>query len=145
MSNALIVEDEIFIAMEVESVLTDMGHTPVGIAVDTRRAMELAANAEIAIVDFNLRDGPTGMEIGRRLAERGVTVLFITANPSQLGDGVPGALGVLAKPVNQNELKAAINFIDAVHRREHPLNAEPPRRLKLFDLRASGFTAQQTA
>jgi DNA-binding response OmpR family regulator len=145
MSNALIVEDEIFIAMEVESVLTDMGHTPVGIAVDTRRAMELAANAEIAIVDFNLRDGPTGMEIGRRLAERGVTVLFITANPSQLGDGVPGALGVLAKPVNQNELKAAINFIDAVHRREHPLKAEPPRRLKLFDLRASGFTAQQTA
>jgi DNA-binding response OmpR family regulator len=145
MSNALIVEDEIFIAMEVESVLMDMGHAPVGIAVDTRRAMELAANAEIAIVDFNLRDGPTGMEIGRRLAERGVTVLFITANPSQLGDGVPGALGVLAKPVNQNELKAAINFIDAVHRREHPLKAEPPRRLKLFDLRASGFTAQQTA
>ena len=137
MSNVLIVEDEIFVAIEVESVLKDMGHNPIGIAADSRRAMALSQAAEIALVDLNLHDGPTGIEVGRKLAERGVTVVFITANPSQLGDGVPGALGVLAKPVNDNELKSAINYVDAIHRREQPLNMRPPRRLKLFNLLGS--------
>jgi DNA-binding response OmpR family regulator len=137
MSNVLIVEDEIFVAIEVQSVLMEMGHRPVGIAADSRRAMELAAEAEIALVDLNLHDGPTGTDVGRELAARGVTVVFITANPSQLGDGVPGALGVLPKPVNDNELQAAINFVAAIHRREHPLEVRPPRRLRLFQLPAA--------
>ena len=144
MSNVLIVEDEIFVAIEVESVLREMGHSPVGIAPDSRQAMALADTAEIALVDLNLHDGPTGIEVGRQLAARGVTVVFITANPSQLGDGVPGALGVLPKPVNDNELKAAINFVAAVHSRQHPLPVQPPRRLRLFGLPPRGFAAQPT-
>ena len=127
----LIVEDEIFVAIEVESVVRDLGHTPVGIAADSRDAMELGKEIDIALVDLNLHDGPTGIEVGRRLAASGATVMFMTANPSQLGDGVPGALGVMPKPVNDNELKAAIQYVAAVHRREHQ-RLQPPRRLKLF-------------
>lgn len=137
----LIVEDEIFVAIEVESVVREMGHVPVGIAADSRGAMVYAEEADIALVDLNLHDGPTGIEVGRSLAARGVTVVFITANPSQLGDGVPGALGVLPKPVNDQELRAAIAFVVASHRREHPVDVRPPRRLRLFELPPSGAFA----
>jgi DNA-binding response OmpR family regulator len=127
----LVVEDEIFVAIEIEYVISELGHNPVGIAADRAAALELGGRAEIALVDLNLRDGATGVEIGRELASRhDVTVLFMTANPSQLGDGVPGTLGVIAKPVADSELRAAIRYAVACHH-EH-MDAEPPARLQLF-------------
>ena len=127
----LVVEDEIFVAIEIESVLQELGHRPVGIAADSRRALELAKEAELAFVDLNLVDGPTGIELGKRLADEGITVLYMTANPSQLGSGVPGTIGVLPKPANERELRAAVEF--AVARRNRQSGVEPPRRLMLFD------------
>lgn len=129
--NILVVEDEIFVATEMEHVIEDMGFTPVGIATDERSALSMAALADIALVDLNLQDGPTGIRIGRILAQtHGVTVLYMTANPSQLGDGVPGTVGVLPKPVSDRELRAAVRY--AVAQREAEL-APPPARLQLFD------------
>jgi CheY-like chemotaxis protein len=126
----LLVEDEIFVAIEIESVLQDLGHLPIGIAADSRRAMELATGAELAFVDLNLVDGPTGIDLGRRLADNGVTVLFMTANPAQLGDGVPGTIGVLPKPVNERELRSAVEFAVAVRNRKE--GVAPPSRLMLL-------------
>lgn len=126
----LVVEDEIFVAIEIESVLQELGHRPVGIAADSRRALELAKEAELAFVDLNLVDGPTGIDVGKRLAEDGVTVLFMTANPSQLGSGVPGTVGVLPKPLNERELRSAVEFAVAVRNRQD--GVAPPSRLMLF-------------
>jgi len=128
--NVLVVEDEIFVAVVIEDVVAEMGMNPVGIAADRRSALKLAPEADIALVDLNLKDGPTGKEIGKTLAENGVTVLFMTANPSQLGDGVPGTVGVLPKPVMDDELKEAMDFVIA---RRHALPAYCPARLKVFD------------
>jgi CheY-like chemotaxis protein len=78
----LVVEDEIFVATEIEYLVAELGHSPIGIAADKNAAFNLAPFADIALVDLNLRDGPTGTEIGRTLAEQhGVTVLFMTAKP----------------------------------------------------------------
>ena len=128
-SKILVVEDEIFIAMAFEDLLYDLGHEPIGIAPDSRRAMALASQAELAFVDLNLADGPTGVEVGRALAARGVTVIYMTANPEQLGEGVPGTIGVISKPADNNELRQAVDYAIAVRRRT---NARPPVRLKLF-------------
>ena len=126
----LVVEDEIFVAIEIESVLQDLGHFPIGIAADSRTALELAMDAELAFVDLNLVDGPTGIDVGRTLADRGVTVLYMTANPSQLGAGVPGTIGVLPKPVNERELRSAVEFAVAFRKRQE--GVAPPTRLSLF-------------
>lgn len=127
----LVVEDEIFVAAELESVVEDMGLEPVGIAADQRSALALANRADIALIDLNLHDGPTGLGIGRILAQtHGVTVLYITANPSQLGEGVPGTIGVLPKPVSDSDLRAALSYAVARHQ---AAEAEPPQRLRLFD------------
>lgn len=126
----LVVEDEIFVATEIESVVEELGHMPAGIAADASSAFGFAADVDVALVDLNLRDGATGPEIGRTLAQRfGVTVLFMTANPSQLGEGIPGTLGVIAKPVMDDELRQALAFAVATRRR---LPADPPARLRLF-------------
>lgn len=124
------VEDEIFVAVEIENVVFELGFEPIGIAADKQTALGLGRDAEVAIVDLNLRDGPTGSSIGRLLAERhGVTVVFMTANPAQLGDGVPGTIGVMAKPVMDEELREAVQFaVDCHHQRA----AVPPAGLQLF-------------
>jgi DNA-binding response OmpR family regulator len=130
MRRILVVEDEIFVATEIEHVIDEMGLAPIGIAHDERSALALASQAEVALVDLNLQDGPTGIRIGQALAHAyGVTVLFLTANPSQLGDGVPGTLGVLSKPVSDRDLRAALTY--AIARREGG-EATPPARLRLF-------------
>lgn len=126
----MVVEDEIFVATEIEYIVEELGHEPVGIAADTASAFTLAPHADIALVDLNLKDGATGREIGRRLAaQHGLTVLYMTANPSQLGDGVPGTLGVLPKPVAEDELKDAVRFTVA-HRMTQ--DGIAPRRLRTF-------------
>jgi DNA-binding NtrC family response regulator len=127
----LIVEDEIFVATEIEQIVAEMGHEPIGIAADKKTALRHASEAEIALVDLNLCDGPTGIEIGRILAQtHGTSVIFITANPAQLGPGVPGTLGVVSKPVTERDMREVVEY--AIARRK-AANANPPRRLKLFD------------
>lgn len=126
----LIVEDEIIVATEIEYVVAEMGHDPIAIAADQRSALAHASRADIALVDLNLRDGPSGIGIGKILAQtHGVTVLFLTANPAQLGEGVPGTVGVMPKPATDRDVREAVEFAIA-----HRLAAEarPPRRLRLF-------------
>src|SRR5690606_41145690 len=125
--NILVVEDEIFVAAEIEHVIEEMGFTAIGIAADERSALSLAAQADVALVDLNLRDGPTGIRIGHILAQtHGVTVLYMTANPSQLGDGVPGTVGVLPKPVTDRDLRAAVTYAVARH---DATQATPPTQI----------------
>ncbi len=97
-------------------------------------ARRLAGEAEVAFVDLNLRDGPTGHEIGRMLAQdHNVTVIYITANPSQLGAGVPGTLGVIPKPVTEDEVTQAINFAVSIRNiMSNPVTVAAPPRLRLF-------------
>ena len=126
----LVVEDEFFVAFEIENVVREMGLVPVGIAPDSLKAHELAGQADLAFVDLNLADGPTGIDVGRGLANRGVTVIYMTANPAMLGEGVPGTVGVLPKPVNDAELRQAVHF--AVHTHQRSPQGMPPERLRLF-------------
>ena len=128
----LIVEDEIIVTMDLEATLEDFGFETVGIAADKASALQLAsAHPDVALVDVNLRDGPTGPEIGERLArEFGVNVVFITANPRMLGDGIPGAIGVLPKPYDPHTLKQTVEYILALNSNtDHMI---PPPALTVF-------------
>ena len=104
---ALIVEDEIFVALDLERILTDAGYNVAAIAADRASAIEAAPGCGFAFVDVNLRDGPTGPDIAARIArDYGVKVVFVTANPAQIGDA-PGALGYIRKPFSDAAILAA--------------------------------------
>ena len=126
----LIVEDEMLVAMDLEAILEDLGHDPVGIVPDLASAEPYYnARLDLALVDLNLRDGLTGPEIAKRLSSGGVPVLFITANPRQLGDGISGTIGVITKPTDASIVKAAVDYV-LESRAGRP--AVPPPELELF-------------
>jgi DNA-binding response OmpR family regulator len=126
----LIVEDEMLVALELENVLLDLGHEPLGIVPDVQAAELYFDEAiDLALVDLNLRDGLTGPEIGARLGEKGVTVVFITANPALLGRGIVGAIGVITKPTDEDTVKAAIDYALGVREGR---TLTPPAALQLF-------------
>lgn len=105
---ALIVEDEIFVALDLERILDDAGFDVVGIAADREEAMRHAPACQIAFVDVNLRDGPSGPEIARRLArDHGVRVVFVTANPAQIGPGIADATCYVRKPFAEDAIQVA--------------------------------------
>lgn len=128
----LIVEDEFLIAAEMEEVVRDLGHQSAGIADDLPSALEKASeNVDVALVDVNLADGATGPIIGERLAnDFGIMVIFVTANPAQLGKGVTGAVGALEKPIDVSDLTQVLDYVIAVR---HGKDVPPPPRLRLFD------------
>ncbi len=108
MKSVLIVEDEIFIAMEIERILEDAGYNVIAIAADQSEALSAGSNAEVAFVDLNLRDGPTGPGIARELASKhGVRVIYVTANPAQIGEPAPQAVGCIHKPFTAEEILTA--------------------------------------
>lgn len=131
MAQILIVEDEIFVASELEAILLDLGHDVAGIAPDLATAQNLADQTppEVALVDLNLRDGLTGPEIGRSLSARAVTVVFLTANPRLLGEGIAGTIGVLTKPTDEAAVAQTVDF--ALARRRGAMTSPPPA-LRLF-------------
>ena len=110
-ANVLIVEDEFLVALELEDILTDAGHTVVGIVPDQAAIHRLDKTPEVALVDINLRDGPSGPTIARQLAERfGTIIVYVTANPGQIGQPAATALGVVQKPFSQHAILAAITL-----------------------------------
>jgi FixJ family two-component response regulator len=77
----------------------------------------------------NLLDGPTGPEIGRTLAQKGCTVIFMTANPETVAGGIEGAVGVITKPVRDLDLVGVIQYASALRSGDH---LPPPASLQLF-------------
>lgn len=129
-ADILIVEDEMLVACEMAAILEENGYRCAGIVPDlTAAARYLGQPLDVALVDLNLRDGFTGPQIGEQLSRAGVPVIFITANPGLLGEGIAGTVGVLTKPTDEQTLLAAVSF--ALGRRAgRPV--EKPATLRLF-------------
>lgn len=133
---ALIVEDEIFVALDLERILTDAGYRVKAIAADRPAAIEAARDCSFALVDINLRDGATGPGVAATLArDYGLKVIFVTANPAQIV-GDEGALGYVRKPFSQ----AAILAAAALATNPHGAPADPANDdvVLLFDDAVSG-------
>ncbi len=109
----LIIEDEALVALELRFVLEDLGHEVVGIAADSQSAEQIikTTDVDLALVDIHLSDGPTGIELGRHLGQdHRVAVLFMTANPGMVRNGVAGTIGVLSKPTDEVAVRSSVDY-----------------------------------
>lgn len=132
-ASILIIEDEALVALELRFVLEDLGYDVAGVAADAASARRIAAEAvvDLALVDIHLSDGPTGMALGRELGQKfGVSVLFMTANPGMVRDGVAGTIGVLTKPADERAIRTAVDY--ALRRRFGEAARQAPPDLRLF-------------
>ena len=126
----LIVEDEFLIALDLGATVENMGMQVAGLAHDREQALRLAPLADIAFVDVNLADGPTGPDIGRRLAEEhDIAVVFMTGNPEMVADGVKGAVGVVQKPVMPSVVEQLVKYLAA---RRVGMFAVVPKQMTVF-------------
>lgn len=114
--SVLIVEDEALVAAELELLVEEAGHHAVGSAIDSEEAVELGQRTrpDLAFVDVNLGDGPTGVATAERLAQLGVNVIFMTANPKRLPPDCAGALGVVPKPYAPGGVRQALDYACSV-------------------------------
>lgn len=105
----LIVEDEIFVATDIARILEDAGYRVAAIAADREEALEAGPNAQIALVDVNLRDGPTGPQIALDLSQNyGTKIFYVTANPTQILPKAETAIGFIRKPFSDEAILTAV-------------------------------------
>ncbi|HYF26390.1 MAG TPA: response regulator [Baekduia sp.] len=110
----LIVEDEVLVAAELAWLVEELGHEVVGQAISSDEALSLAERhaPDLALVDIHLTDGPTGVEVARRVSEDcGAMVLFMTANQKRVPDDFAGAAGLIAKPYSDHGVREAVSFV----------------------------------
>jgi CheY-like chemotaxis protein len=112
-TEVLIIEDEPIIAMDLETIVRDLGHSVIGVAVTRDEAVALAHahRPGLVLADIQLADDSSGIDAVKDiLAEFSVPVIFITAFPERLLTGErPEPTFLITKPFQRSTVKAAIS------------------------------------
>ena len=106
----MIVDDNAFYAEALRDLLERERHEVVGIEDRASGALALAQRdkPDLALVDVNLRDGSTGPELGQRLAEAGVGVVFVSGAADLEPVRARRVGEVLRKPAGDAKLLRAV-------------------------------------
>ena len=126
--SVLVVEDQALLAMELQYLIEDAGHSVVGWAscyAEAADALEGHDPPDLAFVDIHLADGVTGTAIAAHLQQRGVAVVFMTANAKRIPQDFAGAVGVMAKPYTSTSVIAALDYLHVGMRNPPPLSTLP--------------------
>lgn len=112
-TDVLIIEDQPLISMQLERVVSDLGHNVTGTAATHTQALELFEKhpAGLVLADIQLADGSSGIDAVQDLLEFGdVPVIFITAYPEKLLTGErPEPTYLITKPFQESAVRAAIS------------------------------------
>jgi DNA-directed RNA polymerase specialized sigma24 family protein len=112
-ARVLIIEDEPLIALDIETLVTSIGHEAAGIATTRGEARMLARRVRpgIVLADIQLADGSSGIDaVNDILEEIRVPVVFVTAYPKRFLTGKRAEPAFLVtKPFRPDMLKAVIS------------------------------------
>jgi DNA-directed RNA polymerase specialized sigma24 family protein len=112
-TDVLIIEDEPIIALDIETMVEELGHTVTGVARTQREAIALVAKKRpgLVLADIQLADGSSGLDaVNEILSTIDVPVIFITAYPERLLTGDrPEPAFLITKPFQPEAVKAAIS------------------------------------
>lgn len=109
----MIIEDEPLIAMDIEQMVEELGHTVTGIARTRDEAVELYERTQpkMVLADIQLADGSSGIDaVNDILKTSTIPVIFITSFPERLLTGErPEPAFLVTKPFNPDMVKALIS------------------------------------
>lgn len=129
----LLAEDDMLIALDMQMMLEDAGHTVLG-PVATIAQGEAVAGADtpdVAIVDIGLKNGDSGVDLARHLRARSVPVVFVSGEPTRAYAGRDAAVAFLPKPVMPDDLTRSIVVAAAIAAGEPA--PDKPRSLEIYD------------
>ena len=127
-TDVLIIEDETFIAMDLEGLVEGLGHRVIGVARTHAAAVTLAKAKRpgLILADIQLADGSSGLDaVNELLKSFEVPVIFITAYPERFLTGErPEPAFLIAKPFQPATVSAVISQALFFERKAH----RPERR-----------------
>jgi two-component system, response regulator PdtaR len=110
----LIVEDEFFVALDMQAMLEANGHSVVGIAVTAEKAIALAdkERPNVVFMDIRLAGARDGIDAAHEIRRRfNIPSIFVTANSdddTRRRAEITRPLGFLEKPFTQHRLQTAL-------------------------------------
>jgi CheY-like chemotaxis protein len=123
-SKVLIIEDEPIIALDLENLITELGHEVVATAATSDQAVELALKKKpgLILADINLGEGGSGLDAVSKILEGfDIPVIFVTAYPEKLLTGErPEPTYLIAKPFLPEAVQATVGqalFFHPLNRR----------------------------
>jgi CheY-like chemotaxis protein len=112
-TDILIIEDEPIIALDIETMVQELGHRVTGIARTHKEAIASARVQEpgLVLADIHLADGSSGLAaVNEILTSINVPVIFITAYPERLLTGEkPEPAFLITKPFQADTVRATIS------------------------------------
>jgi DNA-directed RNA polymerase specialized sigma24 family protein len=112
-TEVLIIEDEPIIALDIETLVNELGHSVTGIARTHKEAVALVQRRRpgLVLADIQLADGSSGLDaVAEILTTIDLPVIFITAYPERLLTGDrPEPAFLITKPFQPESVKAAIS------------------------------------
>ena len=130
-TDVLIIEDEPFIALDLQTLVEDLGHRVVDIARTHGEAMNAIESFKpgLILADIQLADGSSGLEaVNEILGTIEVPVIFITAYPERFLTGDrPEPAFLITKPFLIETVKAVISqalFFDRRSQRPHKIEMQ---------------------
>lgn len=129
LTDVLIIEDEPFIALDLETLVTEMGHHVIDVARTHKEALAIMSKQKPGLIlsDIRLADGSSGLEaVNELLQQTSVPVIFITAYPERFLTGnKPEPAFLVTKPYLPETVKALINQALFFERHAHPQAPAP--------------------
>lgn len=116
-TNVLIVEDEMIVALDIQSAVLEMGYNSLGIATNYNEVLDLLdeKKADIILMDINLENSISGIKIVEKLKKNNqnneIPVIYLTAYTDEktINKAIQTKpVGYIVKPFNIPELKATI-------------------------------------
>ncbi len=112
-TNVLIIEDELLIAMDLETIVGSLGHTVQEIATTKTEALAAVKRQKpgLILADVKLADGSSGLDAVREIvSESEVPIIFITAYPEKVLTGErPEPTFLISKPFQRETVMAIIS------------------------------------
>jgi DNA-directed RNA polymerase specialized sigma24 family protein len=127
-TDVLIIEDEPLVAMDLESIVSSLGHRVSSIARTHKEAVAAVAKHRpgLVLADIQLADGSSGLQaVNEILQSNELPVIFITAFPERLLTGTrPEPAFLITKPFRVDAVKAIISQVLFFDSRAHNVGTQ---------------------
>jgi two-component SAPR family response regulator len=132
------VEDDVLVAMTLETILSDAGYSILGPVTTVERAMEIASARppNIAFLNIHLRDGDSGISLAKMLTlQFGTAVYFASGQKAHALANREYAIGYITKPYSAESILAAVDIANDLRQGKTPCAS--PEGILLFGASSS--------